>query len=73
MGGEVSFSIKSYIIAVHAYNNSFDTHELVRLGDDLQIWKWNIKLAFFKLKMDESYMWISIFSIGLFKTNWKNN
>ena len=39
MGGEVSFSIKSYIIAVHAYNNSFDTHELVRLGDDLQIWK----------------------------------
>lgn len=38
-GGEVSFSVKSYIVAVDAYNSGFDTRELVRLGDDLQIWE----------------------------------
>ncbi len=39
VGNEVSFSCKSYIIAINSYTNSFDTGELVRLGDDLQIWE----------------------------------
>lgn len=39
VGNEVSFSCKSYIIAVNSYNNYFDTAELVRLSDDLQIWE----------------------------------
>ena len=38
-GGEVSFSCKSYVIAVNSYSNGYDKKGLVELGDDLQIWE----------------------------------
>ena len=37
--GEVSFSCKSYVIAINSYSESIDAKTLMELGDDLQIWE----------------------------------
>lgn len=37
--GEVSFSCKSYVIAINSYSESIGAKMLMELGDDLQIWE----------------------------------
>lgn len=38
-GTEISFSVKSYIVAINSYDINTATKELVNLGDELQIWQ----------------------------------